>query len=172
MFDVELKAKCPNLKKIRGILHKEGATSSGIEKQIDIYFKTKNGRLKLRRGSKKSLLIYYQRPDIEGIKPNEYQLYEVGNPEQLEKMLTAALEVRVIVKKEREVFSLQNIKFNLDKVEELGDFIEIEAMAKTSEEIGKLEGVVKDFATLLGIREGEMQSQSYSDLLLEVHKKS
>jgi len=167
MFTVEIKAKCQDLSMIKAILEKEGGIFLGQEEQTDIYFKITKGRLKLRKGAKQSYLIYYKREDLQEIRPSHFELYPTATPAKLEKVLRAAFEVLVEVKKIREVVWIQNIKFNLDNVEGLGTFIEIEAMTETPHEFAELKEKVQTFIEKFAIKKEEIQSYSYSDLLLQ-----
>ncbi|MCF2143902.1 MAG: class IV adenylate cyclase [Candidatus Heimdallarchaeota archaeon] len=167
MFTVEVKAKCQDLPSIKAILKKEGGIFLGQEEQVDIYFKITKGRLKLRKGAKQSYLIYYEREDLREIRPSHFELYPTATPTKLEKLLRAAFDVLVEVKKNREVVWIQNIKFNLDNVEGLGTFIEIEAMTESPQEFADLKQKVQVFIEKFAIKKEEIQSQSYSDLLLQ-----
>ncbi|HUT80496.1 MAG TPA: class IV adenylate cyclase [Candidatus Bathyarchaeia archaeon] len=166
MIDVEIKAKCSNHDTIREILKSKNARFGGLDKQIDVYFQTNIGRLKLRKGQIENSLVFYERENIQGIKPSEFQLYKSADPVSLEKILRASLGVLVEVEKTREMYYINNIKFNLDKVKGLGQFIEIEAMTEDRNEIDVLNKIVESYIEIFGIQSQDIQSHSYSDLLL------
>ncbi|MFW9922512.1 MAG: class IV adenylate cyclase [Candidatus Thorarchaeota archaeon] len=171
MIDVEIKARCENHDFIRAKLKELGARLYGYDKQTDIYFNSENGRLKLRKGEIEGALVYYERENIKGIKPSNFSLFKPENPEQLEEILRKALGVKVEVVKKREMYFYDNVKFNIDEVEGLGNFIEIEAMTEDPNEIDYLKILVRDYLLLFQINETDIQSLSYSDLLLEKHVK-
>jgi adenylate cyclase class IV len=58
-FNIEIKARCNDLDKIRSILKTKNALFKGVDNQVDTYFNSKIGRLKLREGNIESNLIYY-----------------------------------------------------------------------------------------------------------------
>ena len=70
-LNIEIKAKCSDLEKIRAILNSQQARFIGTDHQIDTYFKVNTGRLKLREGSIENALIHYNRPNQAGPKKSE-----------------------------------------------------------------------------------------------------
>lgn len=167
MIDVEVKAKTTKHDLIREILHKKKADYKGIDTQIDVYFKVNDGRLKLRKGNIENYLISYKRENLSEIRPSNFSLYKSENPELLEKMLKSTCGLLIEVEKKREIFYIDNIKFNLDEVKGLGTFVEIEAMTDDPNEIPHLKKVVNEYVKLFEIADNDIQSYSYSDLLLE-----
>ena len=168
MIDVEIKAKCENHDFIRSILKSKGAYFKGVDHQTDVYFKTNNGRLKLRKGNIEGALVYYERENVKGIKQSNFSLYNSKEPEILEAILRASQGVLVEVVKQREMYYIDNVKFNIDVVEGLGKFIEIEAMTENPNDIEDLTKVVENYLKELKISEEDIQSLSYSDLLLNI----
>lgn len=166
MIDVEIKAKCENHDFIRSILKSKGAYFKGLDHQTDVYFKTNNGRLKLRKGNIERALVFYERDNIKGIKPSNFSLYNSNEPEILETILEASLGVLVKVVKQREMYYIDNVKFNIDIVEGLGRFVEIEAMTENPADIEDLTKVVRNYLKEFKVSEDNIQSLSYSDLLL------
>ncbi|NHJ86417.1 MAG: class IV adenylate cyclase, partial [Asgard group archaeon] len=164
--DVEIKARFENHDKVRKILLERGARFAGVDTQVDVYFKVNTGRLKLRKGTIEKALVFYSRENIKGIKPSEFKLYKSANPDELEFILRSSLGVLVEVEKTREMYYIENIKFNIDTVKELGKFVEIEAMTEDRSEISNLQRKVESFIELFGINKEDLQSHSYSDLLM------
>ncbi len=170
MIDVEIKARYEDHSRVRNILKKNNALFGGEERQIDVYFNSPRGRLKLRIGTEESFLVYYIRDNIKGIKPSEYFLYKTNESNKLEELLRIALGELVTVEKNREVYFIDNIKFNIDDVKGLGKFIEIEAITNNPDEIEHMDEIVRSYVKLFEIKESDIQSHSYSDLLLEKKK--
>lgn len=96
--------------------------------QIDTYFMTKEGRLKLREEEgKDAYLIRYQRPDLEEAKESNYLFYPVNNVSLFLSVLGDSLKEELKVKKQRALyFPKPHIRVHLDQVNDLGDFLEIE----------------------------------------------
>ncbi|MBU0536174.1 MAG: adenylate cyclase, partial [Nanoarchaeota archaeon] len=69
--NIEIKARCSDHARIRDILLREKADFKGTDHQIDTYFNTCNGRLKLREGNIENSLIFYKREDKTGPKKSD-----------------------------------------------------------------------------------------------------
>ncbi len=165
---VEVKVKCANHDRARAFLQANGAVFAGRERQADIYFKVDRGRLKLREGETKSALIFYLREDKAGPRRSECLSLEVERESVLKEILERSLEQLVTVEKKREVWYLENLRFNLDTVEGLGAFLELEALAP--EEDFREDELVRQCERCLrqmGIEEEDLVTVSYSDLLAD-----
>lgn len=166
-LNVEIKARSQRLDDIRGWLQAQGADYRGVDQQVDTYFQVPEGRLKLRVGNIERSLIFYQRPDQTGPKPSQVHLYHPeGPPEALRALLMAALEPWCEVRKRREIYFLDNVKFHLDEVEGLGTFVEIEAIdADGSLGEAYLQRQCAHYLEAFAIKAEDLLAHSYSDLL-------
>src|SRR3989344_4447697 len=166
-INIEIKAECRYQDKIRDILKLRGADFKGTDHQIDTYFKVNYGRLKLREGNIENYLIYYDREDKTGPKQSNVILYKTNPDSTLKDLLTKSLDILVTVDKQREIYFINNVKFHLDDVKDLGKFVEIEAIDKEGK-IGKENLLVQCqlYMDLFDIKGGDLISNSYSDLLL------
>ena len=166
-INIEIKARTSNADSIREYLLDHGAQFKGIDEQTDTYFNVVQGRLKLREGNIEKNLIYYNRPDQEGPKQSDFQLFAVDDANSLRNILTSALGVKVIVKKKREIYFIDNIKFHLDTLEGLGNFVEIEASNKDHQvSVDKLHEQCAHYMKEFGVGEKDLINCSYSDMLL------
>ncbi|MBS1262515.1 MAG: hypothetical protein MAG453_01868 [Calditrichaeota bacterium] len=165
--NVEIKARCEDHDRVRSELAKLRARKVGRDHQIDTCFNVPRGRLKLREGNIEKALIYYRRADTAGPKRSDVILHDVDIPETLKSILTQSLGVLAVVDKRREIYFVENVKVHLDVVEQLGRFVEIEAI-DASGSIGEaaLRGQCESLMERLGIRDGDLLECSYSDLLL------
>lgn len=166
-INIEIKARCTNQDEIREILKSKNADFKGVDHQIDTYFKVNFGRLKLREGEIENHLIHYQRENKEGPKQSDVTLFKSDPKSSLKEILTKALGVLVVVDKKREIYFIDNVKFHIDSVSGLGEFIEIEAI-DTDGSVGKdkLLEQCQFFLDLFKISQKDLISVSYSDLLL------
>ncbi|MDX9970328.1 MAG: class IV adenylate cyclase [Candidatus Gracilibacteria bacterium] len=165
--NIEIKAKSNNQDEIREVLKTKNADFKGIDHQIDTYFNVNNGRLKLREGKIENHLIHYQRENKEGPKQSDVTLFKSDPKSSLKEILTKALGILVVVDKKREIYFIENVKFHIDVVEDLGTFVEIEAIDNDGT-IGK-DKLLKQcqfFLDLFKISQEDLVSVSYSDLLL------
>lgn len=165
---VEIKARCNNQGHIRHYLKSREADFKGTDHQIDTYFRVANGRLKLREGQIENNLIHYNRPNQEGPKQSLVTLYKSEPGSSLKEILTKALGILVVIDKQREIYFIENVKFHIDLVKNLGTFMEIEAI-DTDNKIGKekLYEQCKHYLKEMGIDDEDLISSSYSDLLIE-----
>jgi len=83
-------------------------------------------------------------------------------------LLTKALGILVVVDKQREIYFIDNVKFHIDTVKELGTFVEMEAIDE-NESVGKekLLEQCQSYLDLFKIPKKDLISVSYSDLLLQ-----
>jgi len=171
-LNIEIKASCSDPKRIEQILIDDKADYKGLDHQVDTYFNVHDGRLKLREGNIENSLIFYKRDNIKGPKESLVQLYKTQPDSGLKEVLLHALGTKVIVDKKRKIFFIDNIKFHIDLIENLGSFIEIEAIDKEGT-IGqvKLEAQCERYIKKLGIEKTDLISVSYSDLILKKENK-
>ncbi len=167
-LNIEIKARSNNHEKVREILKSHDADFKGIDHQIDTYFNVPNGRLKLREGNIETGLVQYQRENIKGSKQSDVVVYWTEPGSALKEALTNTLGILTVVDKKREIYFIDNVKFHIDVVKDLGLFVEIEAIA-TDKDIPteKLKEQCDEYISLLDISEKDLISVSYSDLLLK-----
>jgi len=165
---VEIKARCSDQNKIRNILANHQAESKGTDHQIDTYFRVTKGRLKLREGSIENNLIHYHRENKEGPKLSNVTLFRSEPDSSLKEILTNSIGILVVVDKQREIYFIDNVKFHIDIVKELGTFIEIEAIDETgirgNDELLKQ---CQHYLELFEVPKHDLVSVSYSDLLMQ-----
>lgn len=166
--NVEIKARCDDPEHIRGLLSAHGARFVGRDHQIDTYYKVAQGRLKLRQGNIENALIAYSRPDRNGPKQSDVLLYQTRDSTSLKAILDAIHEPLVVIDKQREIYFIENVKFHIDEVDRLGNFIEIEVIdLDHSFNRAQLTERCERYIELLGIRASDLLTHSYSDMLLE-----
>lgn len=166
ILNVEIKASSEDPDDLRKILESNDADFKGTDHQIDTYFEVPKGRLKLREGSIENNLIFYHRGDQAAPKASQINLVPMHSPTDMKALLTNALGIKVVVDKKREIYFIENVKFHIDEVKGLGNFVEIEAIDETGD-IGeaKLREQCTYYIELLGIAEKDMIAVSYSDLI-------
>jgi predicted adenylyl cyclase CyaB len=59
---------------------------------------------------------------------SDYTLVPVADPEELRAVLDRAIGREGQVRKERHLYRIDNVRIHLDRVEGLGDFLELEAI--------------------------------------------
>ncbi len=165
--NVEIKARCGDPPRVRRALGALKADFKGTDRQIDTYFNVPRGRLKLRQGTIENCLVFYERSDRKGPKTCGVRLVptDVTSAPAIKALLTAALGVRRVVDKRREIYFIGNVKFHIDKVRGMGTFVEIEAQdAGGRRGIPKLRAQCAHYLKQLGIEAGELISGSYAEM--------
>jgi len=167
--NVEIKAICRDLERIRKIILSCRANYIGSDHQVDHYYETPEGKLKLRIGNIEKALIFYRRQQQKYPKVSHINLYRTDQPESLDNVLSAALKKTVTVDKQREIYFINNIKIHLDTVLKLGTFIEIEAIDNENRYSHKvLLEQCQNLMKILKIQTEDLIMESYSDMLLKI----
>jgi predicted adenylyl cyclase CyaB len=164
--NVEIKARIPDL----GIMAAKVAaiaTEGPIEiAQDDTFFPCAAGRLKLRQFSANSAeLIFYRRADLDGPKESFYLLSPTASPDTLRESLAAAYGVVGRVHKQRTLYLVGRTRVHLDRVDGLGDFVELEVVLSDGENAD--DGLSEAHALMrtLGINAAQLIDVAYVDLL-------
>jgi predicted adenylyl cyclase CyaB len=165
MRNLELKCRCADLEAAGRRAARLGARDAGTLRQEDCFFAAPHARLKLRlTGDGSGELIAYRRPDRPDAAASDYRIYRTGEPEALRETLAEALGEAGVVRKRRRLFLYRQTRIHLDRVEGLGDFVELETvLAGQSEEeaLAELERV----AAALELRPEDRVAEAYVDLL-------
>jgi adenylate cyclase, class 2 len=165
--NIELKARVHDLDAARRIAELVATAHLGVQRQIDTYFRCSNGRLKLREiDGQRAQLIAYSRPDEMNVKPSDYRIVAIEDAHAARSLLTTALDVLVVVTKRREIFLRHNVRIHLDDVDQLGAFLEFEAVIGNGvdEETGRRQ--VDQLRDRFAIADADLVRASYGDLIM------
>jgi adenylate cyclase class IV len=134
--------------------------------QDDSFYECPNGRLKLRRfGPDRGELIFYRRADESGPKESFYLRSPTSEPESLHAALAAAWGERGRVVKQRTLYLAGRTRIHLDRVQGLGDFLELEVVLAEGEpaEAGTQEA--HELMARLGVDPSQLIQGAYLDAL-------
>jgi predicted adenylyl cyclase CyaB len=166
--NLEIKIKIDNPSELFGRIKQINAEYKGELNQVDIYYKIKNGRLKLRLENGNQTLIKYLRNEKTGDRWSDYQLISLERNDARE-YLKDVLEEETVVEKKRLLYLYDNTRIHIDTVKRLGSFLELETLV-----INDIQDAVKRFDNIIGLlsikKENEIR-RSYSDLMLEQKSK-
>ena len=163
--NLEIKVPVKNLKKLKILVEKEGGELIYSSKQIDVYYKLNNGRLKVRDSSKgEKSVIFYRRVEDGSERWSNFEVIPVTNPKNWIKFFDNFLERLVVVDKHRTLYHLKNTRIHFDKVKGLGNFVELETKVVNGKLKAKKE--FQQIMKLLNLNHDEQILSSYSDLLL------
>jgi adenylate cyclase class 2 len=161
----EFKARLNNEQRIREALKRLDARSIGTDHQIDTYFRVAVGRLKVREGRLENALIFYRRSNVRRARQAEVEMMPLPRRNSLRAILAGALGTLAVVDKRREIYFVKNVKIHLDRVRQLGKFLEVEAISRTGD-VKKIRSQARRFQELFGITAKDIVAESYSDLIL------
>ena len=134
--------------------------------QDDTFFALAPGRLKLRTFSpERGELIYYQRADARDPKESFYVRSPTSAPDSLREVLTLAYGASGRVRKHRTLYLAGRSRIHLDRVEGLGDFVEIEVVLGDGDDVDGGVREARDLMARLGIDDSRLVAGAYVDLL-------
>jgi len=164
--NIEIKARVRDFAALRARAEALSDTPVQVIPQEDTFFRVPRGRLKLRQlAPDRAQLVYYERPDQEGPKRSTYSIFETSDPQSLKATLSAALGVRGVVRKKRSLYLVGQTRLHLDEVEGLGQFMELEVVLRPEQTDAEGQAIARDLMTQLGIREEDLLSAAYMDLI-------
>ena len=166
MQNLELKAHCHDISLACCLAEKKGGVRQWSRLQIDTYFKVDHGKLKIRQvGNRHAELIAYNRPSTAAAKISHYDIYEIADPEHFKNLLSLALEQTVVVKKQRDLYLWKNVRIHIDKVENLGNFFEFEAVIDSENNKIVSQERIDELTLYFGIHQNDMINVGYYELL-------
>ncbi len=143
-----------------------GADDKGVIWQRDTYFDVSVGGLKLREERPgRPHLIQFERPDEPHQRESRYRIVEVDDGCGLRSALAQSVGVSVTVTKRRHLFLWGSVRIHLDQVEQIGTFIEIEAVAPPQSDLALEHELVAELRAALGIADDRLVAEGYATLL-------
>lgn len=171
-LEIEVKVKLDNLHKTKALLSKMGVAWGKTKVLIDHYFRLKEkvredqgpGSYVLRvRKNKENFLTMKLLTERRGVW-EEYET-KIEDPETLEKILQKAGFATVcLFHKKRTSGKLGKFSLELDQIEELGDYLEVEIIGKDGE---KMQEEIKDFFKKLDLPEENIERRGYPEIVME-----
>ncbi|MEE4638931.1 MAG: class IV adenylate cyclase [Wenzhouxiangella sp.] len=137
--------------------------------QDDTFFVCPEGRLKLRDfGDGRGELIFYRRADATGPKTSFYRIAPTAEPAALRETLGLALGERGRVIKHRTLYLAGRTRIHLDRVEGLGEFMELEVVLADGEDEATGQKEADELMEQLGIATDQLVEGAYLDLLAKL----
>ncbi|CCC82501.1 class IV adenylate cyclase [Thermoproteus tenax] len=170
MLEVEAKFRA-DLSEVRGRLLKLGAVLLEKKTEIDVYyqhpcrdFAETDEALRVRYVDG-AAEVTYKGPRLAASAKTRLELSASAEGE-VDSILTALGFNKVAsIKKTREYYSYRSFTISLDRVEGLGDFVEIEAVASSPDVVKSIEDEIAELAERLGLR--ERVESTYLELFLQ-----
>ncbi len=164
--NIEIKARISDFL----LVEKKAASLAGQQPDLilqeDIFFNVPKGRLKLRKFTPElGELIYYERENSLLPKESNYQCSRTEKASTLHETLAEALGIRGVVRKERRLFLVGQTRIHLDRVDNLGDFVELEVVMEPTQTMEDGVEIAYRLMEALGISESDLIDCAYIDLL-------
>ncbi len=164
--NLEIKASVDDPDRLRVALEAMSDTAVEILSQRDIFFAVTKGRLKLRiLDDCHGELIHYERPDLAGPKLSSYLIAPTSAPEVLLTILSQVLTIVGTVRKQRQLYRVGQTRVHLDRVEDLGDFVELEVVLRPDQTEAEGTAIAEDLMRRLAIARKQLVPKAYIDLL-------
>ena len=172
-MEVEVKAYAEDLKEVEARIREMGAELTWEGEQVDTYYNhperdfAKTDEALRIRNEKSDSFLTYKGPKVDELsKTREEIQFSIENAEAAGKVLVKlGFSTAGIVKKYRKKFKLQDLKISLDRVDGLGDFVEVEALDtnRSEHEVSKTRDRIIAIMDELGLEKRERTS--YLELL-------
>jgi len=163
--NVEIKARIDSVEALAPRVAELADSGPSEIMQDDTFFACAVGRLKLRIFSDtEGQLIFYRRPDIAGPKESFYIISPTASPRTLLDALSLAYGQIGQVKKRRTLFSIGRTRVHLDRVDEIGNFVELEVVLGENESMEAGVAIVHGLLSQLGISPGQLVAGAYVDM--------
>ncbi|QTN30476.1 class IV adenylate cyclase [Rhodoferax sp. AJA081-3] len=166
--NIEIKARIKSVEPLKQV----AASLSGSDPveilQDDTFFTCEAGRLKLRAFTDGTgVLIFYQRADEKDPKESFFTTAPTLAPDALRDTLSLAYGQSGRVKKHRTLFTAGRTRIHLDRVDGLGDYLELEVMLADGEAAES--GHQEAYAVMasLGVQHSQLVASAYVDLLTD-----
>jgi len=165
--NIEIKAR---IERVEAMVPKAAALADEGPIEIlqdDTFFVCPNGRMKLRvLAPDEGQLIFYRRSDIKGPKESFYLISPTTKPDVLRESLSLAYGQIGRVRKKRILFLKGRTRIHLDRVENLGDFLELEVVLRDGEGREEGEAISRDLMERLEVLPDQLIEEAYIDLLM------
>jgi adenylate cyclase class IV len=162
--NIEIKARIDS---IDTLLPRARALAEGdaeLIEQDDQFFAVPMGRLKLRRFADGSAeLIHYHRPDGTEARASDYVRVPVPDPETLALALGRANGLLGRVRKQRWLLLVGQTRIHLDRVQGLGDFMELEVVLRDGQSDAEGQAIAESLMRDLGLADADRLGGSYLD---------
>jgi len=162
--NIEIKARVIDLQAMRSRVAAIADHAPQTLRQEDVFFTVPLGRLKLRTQNGAAELIYYLRENSSGPRESNYLRIPIPDPSATRAMLALVHGERGIVRKTRWLYLVGQTRIHLDRVENLGDFVELEVVLRDDQRLEEGVAIARDLMARLDIRQDHLLDRAYVDL--------
>ena len=135
MKNIEIKVPLEDRSRVETVLRESSAELVWTRQQRDTFYGVKTGWLKLREEqgddvSRAELIAYYRTEAAGGLKTSNYDIRPLDDGPAWREFLARSHDVEAVVAKERTLWMWDHTRVHLDRVEGLGDYLELETVAR------------------------------------------
>jgi len=164
--NIEVKARIENPQQTVATLRAIGAQPIEQSTQEDIFFSVPRGRLKVRSDNAGLCeLVYYRRPNQTGPAISSYYRRHLNDAALKKEELRTLFGISNVVRKKRAVFLRRGARINVDQVDGLGSFLEIEVPLDQKRNANRAMVVVRELMGKLCLQDHDLVPEAYEDLL-------
>lgn len=164
--NIEIKARIDILEALLPQVRKLADGDALMIEQDDTFFRVPHGRLKLRAFADGSAeLIHYHRADTPEARASDYVRVPVADAAALHEALARACGVIGRVRKRRWLLRVGQTRVHLDRVEGLGDFMELEVVLPPGQADDDGRAIAERLMRELGLAAAPRLAGAYLDLL-------
>ncbi len=163
--NIEIKARIGSVEALRPRAEALAGAPAQLIVQDDSFFQVPQGRLKLREFADGSAeLIHYHRADSAEAKASDYVRVPAPEPAALREALARACGLRGRVQKQRWLCLVGATRIHLDRVQGLGDFMELEVVLQDAQSDAEGRAIAEALMQQLGLADAERLAGAYLDL--------
>jgi adenylate cyclase class 2 len=176
LIEIEVKARVKDFLEIKKMLNQIGALRIKNEHQIDTYFNAPHKdfgetdeALRIREipeNSGKRLILTYKGPKMDDRSKTRKEIeVDITDSKNMALILeNLGFRQAAMVKKDRDIYHLNEFIITLDTVHDVGTFVEIEKDVEDGEDTGESLNHIFDIYKSLGIEDG-FERRSYLELM-------
>lgn len=163
--NIEIKARIDSVEAVLARACQVARSEPELITQDDTFFTAPHGRLKLREFADGSAeLIHYHRPDHGDTRASDYVRVPAPDPAALREALARACGVAGRVRKQRWLLLVGTTRIHIDRVDGLGDFMELEVVLADDQPDADGTAVAEALMQALGLAGAERIAGAYLDL--------
>lgn len=131
VINIEVKSRLRDRSALEVRLLALGAQEEWRRRQVDTFWRVERGWMKLREEAGRAELITYVRDQGSSApRPSDYDVLPVDDVPAWKRALGRVLDVEAVVEKERTLWLWSHTRVHLDRVDGLGDFVELETVSR------------------------------------------
>ncbi|MEX0347281.1 MAG: class IV adenylate cyclase [Rhizobiaceae bacterium] len=169
-FEAERKYRVSDLDEFRRLLAEAGAVPFALEnRETDIFLDTENSLLQM---AGRQMVLRHMVPSdrvlwiIKGLRRDECAAVDMSDFDKARAMFVSlGYRETGTLEKFRDIYFMDTMHITLDRVPELGDFVEVSAMTDDEAALERLLRDIDELATRFGMTSSIREMRSYRELL-------